>query len=218
MDTVIAPRSLLIGAATVATLLSVYGGFSGPIRVLPTLAFMLAIPGFAWCGRLVGVNILGLVAVAVSLSLAMDIATSSLLLAVGLWSPNAGLWALVAATATGLICARTNNRPSSQLPTTEADRGGSLPWPSEAAAAPIGNYACFSQGTADPDTNNEAVLIVCAICAKRTEQSYGWLLANPAPKCPSCTYEMVRERDAVVAYVEGIRRLVAQVRAGGDDG
>ena len=212
-----APRAILIGTVTVAALLAVHGGFSGPMRALPTLAFLLAIPGLAWCGHLERLKVPGLVAVAVSLSLAMDIATGCFMLILGLWSPNAGLWILMAATVSGLLCTHTGDRRSPRLPTGDVQfpptGGDSLPQINEAAAAPIGHRTHPGQGASDPDNIDEPILIVCAVCANRTEQSYGWLLANPSPKCPTCGREMIRERDAVVAYVEGIRRLIAQVRA-----
>jgi hypothetical protein len=215
MDPVISPRAVLIGAVTIAALAVFYGGLSGPMRMLPTLAFMLIVPGLAWCGRLGRMNILGLVAVAVSLSLAMEIATGSVLLVVGLWSPSAGLWVLVAATIAGLICARTNDQLSSHPAAGKAllpsPAGDYSPQPRQATVVPSGNHACPSKVAADSHNIDEPVLIVCAACANRTERSYGWLLANPSLKCSACGREMTRERCAVVAYVEGIRRLLAQV-------
>lgn len=211
------PRAVLIGVVTVAAMLAVHGGFSGPMRTLPTLAFLLAIPGLAWCGHLKRLKVPGLVAVAVSLSLAMDIATSSFLLVLGLWSPNASLWILIATTVAGLLCTRTSDRRwplqragEVQLPLTGRDP---LPQLNEAAQVPTRHPTRLGQGATDPDNIDEPVLIVCAVCANRTEQSYGWLLVNPSPKCPTCGREMIRERGAVVAYVEGIRRLIAQVHA-----
>jgi hypothetical protein len=102
-------RVILVGALTTAALLAVAGVVPRPLGVPLVLAFLLAIPGLSWMSLPDHLSIAEVCIVSIGLSLALDTVVGCFLV-FGLWSPQVGFGALVAATAAGLICAPRQDR------------------------------------------------------------------------------------------------------------
>jgi hypothetical protein len=97
------PRVILVGALTIAAVAAVYGVVPRPLGAAFVLAFLFVTPGLAWMSWLDDLTVAETCVVSVGLSLALDIVVGCLLV-FGLWSPQVGFAALVAATAAGLLC------------------------------------------------------------------------------------------------------------------
>jgi hypothetical protein len=60
--------------------------------------------------------------------------------------------------------------------------------------------------TVESDT---PIPIACGSCRNQVEKSYRWLSDNDRLECPSCHRNMADERAAVLRYVQGIRKVIA---------
>ncbi|MBX6321979.1 MAG: hypothetical protein IRY94_09145 [Rhodospirillaceae bacterium] len=93
--------TILIGAATAAAAVGVFGGVPPAARAALTLPFLLLAPGLVWADRLGPMGVFARIGVSAALSLAAQIAIAFVLLWSGLWHPQWGFALLVGITALG---------------------------------------------------------------------------------------------------------------------
>jgi hypothetical protein len=56
---------------------------------------------------------------------------------------------------------------------------------------------------------DKPIPIACGRCRNQVEKTFQWLSDNERLECPSCRRDMARERAAVIHYVRGIRKAIA---------